>query len=109
MTIQNNSNYNPPSPSSSVFKITNIERGRFTKLTVGLFCGNENSYTIGQRVLCNIPPECGIAQLSGKVGTVVYRTSANQFSIDIDSSTFDSFIPAPFYSSSPPTIVLAWQ
>jgi hypothetical protein len=57
---------------------------------------SDHGYTIGNLVQFNIPAEWGMRQLSGKKGCVISLPSEDQFVVDINTTTFDSFVtPAP--------------
>lgn len=91
------------SPDSIAFRIEDIQTGRLTRVT----SDRPNDYQAGQQIIFSIPKECGIQELDRKIGYIVSRISEKQFSIDIDSSTFDAFNPPPFYSLNPATIIRA--
>lgn len=102
---------NSPLTDSTIFKITTIETGRFTKLKVAPCCHKNLHYPIGSHIQFRIPEEYGIQELNGKIGTIIqlFPDDPNRVSIDIDSTKFSRFIEAHFSSLNPPTISLSWS
>jgi hypothetical protein len=54
-----------------------------------------NQYKVGIIVRINIPPNFGMFQINQMTGTILSIISPTRFSIDIDSTNFDSFVEPP--------------
>lgn len=88
----NSGTYTPP-----VSTITAISTGNPTTITTS----DANSFVVGQEIQFFIPPLWGISQINNVTGYVVGITSSTQFTVNIDSTNFDSFI-----TPSPPEFVV---
>jgi len=63
---------------------------------------SNHNYVINQEVQFFIPPQWGMRQLDQLTGYVLSIPALNQFTVSIDTSTFDAFIiPTP-----PPLVVI---
>lgn len=78
---------NPQYYQPSNFKITAIALGSTTTVTTAV---NQN-YVIGQQVKFLIPFNYGTTQLNGQQGLVVNIPSANQVTVNINSSNYNAF------------------
>lgn len=78
------SNYYMPSR----YEISAIANGQTTTITTS----TDHNYVIGQLVRIHIPPTFGIRELNEQKGYVILIPAANQVTVDIDSSFFNSFV-----------------
>lgn len=85
----------------SEFTITALSLGSTTTVTTK---GNVN-YVIGQQVRFLIPKFYGTFQLNNLDGYVTSVPSANQVTVNINSSNFNAFIASPTYGPTPPQII----
>ena len=89
----------------SLFPIVGITKGASTLVTTGQSFGVTQNYVVGQLVRFNIPRSYGIQKLNGQEGYVIAIPSANQVTVNIDTSIgYDSFISSPTYGPTPPQI-----
>lgn len=62
-----------------------------------------NTYKIGMNVRLNVPRPYGMYQANGLVGTIV-AINGNSFSLNLDSTFFDTFSVPMAVTESPPSI-----
>lgn len=74
----------------SALEITAITNSYPMVVTTTLNSDQVNTYIVGQLVRLNIPYTYGMFQANGLNGTIL-ALSGSDFSLDIDSSQFDSF------------------
>ena len=56
----------------------------------------DHGFVVGNEVQFQIPPQWGMRQLNGLKGLVLTIPADDQFTVDIDTSTFDAFVvPSP--------------
>jgi len=88
------------------FVITSIALGKTTTVTTATAPYRVvNNYVIGQLVRFIIPPTYGTRQLDEQSGYVIAIPTTNEFVVDINSTTFDAFIPSPSYGPTPAQVV----
>jgi hypothetical protein len=93
----------PPSPVSPPFLlISAITRAPKAVVTVT----TTNTYVEGQLCYFSIPFTYGMFQLNGKTGKIVSITGLN-FTMDIDSSQFDTFVIPSFGQEQPASLCSA--
>lgn len=102
---QNNPPIEPQWFQPSVFTITAITRGTSTTVTTAPAFEVDNNYVIGQQVRFNIPSFYGIPQLNGQDAFVIALPGSNQFTVNIDSTKYNAFIPSPTYGPTAPQVV----
>ncbi len=76
--------------SPSRFEIEDIVKGRTTIVTTT----EDHNYVIGQLVRITIPAAYGMYQINENQGIVIAIPADDEVEIQIDSSTYDSFIAA---------------
>lgn len=103
---QNNPEIEPQWFQPSNFPITAITKGKTTTVTLGTAIGDvSNNMVVGQLVRFQIPFPYGIRQLNNQQGYVISVPSANQVTVNIDTSIgYDSFISSPPYSTTGPSL-----
>lgn len=82
-----NAQYYQPSD----FFITAISNGPSTTITTSV----NHNYIVGQLVRVVIPPAYKEYQLNGQIGYVILIPNPNQMVLNIDSSTYDTFVANP--------------
>jgi len=97
----NNPPIQPQFFKPSKFPIANIQLGITTTVTTT----QNNNYVIGQLVRLIVPPFYGCRQLNESSSYVIGLPSPTQAVLNIDSQTYDSFNPTPFYAPTLPQIV----
>jgi len=81
--------------------ITNITRAN--PMVVTFTDSDENSYIVGQAVYLNVPSSYKMFQANGLTG-VITAISTNNFSLNIDSIQFDTFVTPSVGQVQPATI-----
>ena len=85
----------------SQFNISAITLGQTTTITTSV----NNNFVVGQNVRTVIPWNYGTRQLNEQSGLVIALPAANQVTINIDSSKYDSFISNPLGPTTPAQIM----
>jgi len=90
----------------SNFTIASITNGVTTTVTTApsTSAPSINNFVIGQLVRFTIPMTYGIQELNGISGYVISVAPPDQFTVDINSVAFSSFIPSPIYGPTPPQV-----
>ena len=76
--------------------VTNITKANPMVVTVSAGSSSAflNNYHVGMAVRFTVPIAYGMFQVDGMVGTIT-AISGSDFTVDIDSTTFDSFVNSP--------------
>lgn len=95
MAIPNNTNgantYLPPCPVLQPFlTIANITQANPCVVTVN----ENNTYVIGQVVYFSVPQNYGMYEINSLSGQII-GINGQDFIVDIDTTTFNKFIPNP--------------
>ena len=98
---QNNPPINPQYYQPRRFQISNISRGTSTTVTTSVSHDN----VVGQAIRILIQPYYGTFQLNEQQGLVISVPSSNQVVVNINSSSYNAFVPSPSYNKNPPQIV----
>jgi len=78
--------------SPNICDISAISTGSTTTVTTS----TDHSFVIGNQVQFFIPPRWGISQLNGLKGYVIALPASDEFTVDIDSTFFNSLtVPSP--------------
>ena len=92
----------PPTPVIPGFLlIDNITRAR--QMVVTITDSDENSYIVGQAVYLSIPATYKMFQANGLTG-VITAINGNDFTLNIDSTQFDTFVVPSTGKEQPATI-----
>lgn len=79
----------------SYFQITNVSQSPNAQVTVVSNFGRTLNFVVGQEVSFVIPSKYQMYQLDGLTGVVVTLVDANNFTVNIDTTAFTAFDPAP--------------
>lgn len=102
--------FNPDNPTCqpenfqpSNFTVYQIDRAREATITTL----NNNNFVVGQQVRLNIPRPYGMQQINGQGPLVTSIISPVQFTINLDTRTYDAFVQFPTYPGKTPPQVNA--
>lgn len=100
--IYGNNTYLPPSPVVPMsLLISNISNDLNCVVTVI----TPNSYVVGQCVYFSVPFDYGMSQINSLTGTIINVDITNLiFTVNINTTLFDSFINPPSGSEKPATL-----
>lgn len=101
--VPNNANtFLPPTPVvPGNLIITNISRSY--PMVVTIVDSDENTYIVGQAVYLTVTPPYKMIQANTLIGEIVSITG-DDFSLNIDSRGFDTFVTAPSGTSQPASL-----
>lgn len=101
--IPNNANtFLPPTPViPGMLIITNITRAY--PMVVTITDSDENTYIASQAVYLSVPASYKMVQANALTGVILSINGTN-FSLDIDSRNFDTFVAAPAGKTQPASL-----
>ena len=92
----------PPTPVIPGFLlITNITKS--SPMVVSIVDSDENTYIVGQLVYLSVPATYKMIQANTLVGTIL-EINGNDFSLNINSTLFDTFVVPSVGQTQPATL-----
>lgn len=83
------------------YYITGISQGSTTTITTNV----DNQYIVGQQVRFVVPNTYSMVQLNEQIGYVQSILTSTSFTVNIDSSKYNSFNSSPAYGPTKPQVM----